>query len=164
MEHGLLGSEPVVDRSRGAEAIWDWRGSKAVAAAAERRRQVRRQGTLQAIVAAVVAACVYLVWSPWVAAAVGAVAVLTAALAWLAPDRLYPRLRRGLAAFGRAVGTLVTWLLLAPFFYLVVTPLGLFLRRGRRDPMRRAIDRHAGSYWQTRAGEPSPPASYERQF
>ena len=164
MQQGLLGSEPVVDRSRGAEAIWDWRGSKAGAAAAERRRQARRQGSLQAIVAAVVAAGVYLVWSPWVAGAVGVVAVLTAALAWLAPDRLYPGLRRGLAAFGRAVSTLVTWLLLVPFFYLVVTPLGLFLRRGRRDPMFRAIDLQAESYWQPRSGEPSTPASYERQF
>jgi len=61
------------------------------------------------------------------------------------------------------IGFVVSHLLMAAVFYLVVTPIGLMMRWLGRDPMQRTIDREATTYWQ-----PRPPAKgtrgYFRQF
>jgi saxitoxin biosynthesis operon SxtJ-like protein len=49
------------------------------------------------------------------------------------------------------IGFLVSNLLLAVMFYLVITPVGLLMRLGGRDPMTRRFDRSAASYWDPRA-------------
>lgn len=48
------------------------------------------------------------------------------------------------------VGWLVSHLLLAVLFYLVVTPVGIIMRICRYDPMNRRFDRRASSYWMPR--------------
>ena len=50
---------------------------------------------------------------------------------WLRPVR-----RLG-GAFGRLVGTALTWLLLIPFFLVVIAPAALYLRLRGRDPLHR---------------------------
>jgi saxitoxin biosynthesis operon SxtJ-like protein len=61
------------------------------------------------------------------------------------------------------IGFVVSNLLLAMVFYLVITPVGLLMRLGGRDPMTRRFDRSAGSYWEPRAGAVRL-ARYFRQY
>ena len=61
------------------------------------------------------------------------------------------------------IGWLVSHLLMAMVFYLVVTPIGLMMRMLGRDPMHRKADPDAETYWQPRT--PSPGTKrYFRQF
>lgn len=64
------------------------------------------------------------------------------------PARFYPALVRFVRRTGTFVGLAFSWLLLVPFFYLIVTPLGLVFKRGRRDPLQRRLEPHRDSYWQ----------------
>jgi hypothetical protein len=45
------------------------------------------------------------------------------------------------------IGWTVSHLLLGAIYYLVVTPIGLALRLGGRDPLERTFDRSARTYW-----------------
>lgn len=61
------------------------------------------------------------------------------------------------------IGWVVSHLILAIIFYLVLTPIGLVMRVAGRDPMRRAFDRSAKTYWH--AHNPGgDTARYFRQF
>jgi hypothetical protein len=68
-------------------------------------------------------------------------------LIWSRPVR-YVYLAWMAAAF--PVGWLISHLLLAAIFYLVMTPVGLIMRLVGYDPMQRRFDRSAKSYWQPR--------------
>ncbi len=69
----------------------------------------------------------------------------------------------GLSILAFPVGWLMSRVLLAVLYYGVLTPIGVLLRLGGRDPLERRFDREAWSYWR-----PRPPAgdatSYFRQF
>ncbi len=58
------------------------------------------------------------------------------------------------------VGFVVSLLLLAIVYYLVLTPIALLLRLAGKDPLARALDKGATSYWSARP--PAPPK--ERYF
>ena len=45
------------------------------------------------------------------------------------------------------IGWTITHIIMAITYYLVVTPIGLIMRALGRDPMARAFDRAAASYW-----------------
>jgi len=45
------------------------------------------------------------------------------------------------------IGFVVSHVILAAVFYLVVTPIGLLIRLFGNDPMRRRFDRAAATYW-----------------
>lgn len=57
------------------------------------------------------------------------------------------------------IGFVLSHVLMASIFYLVVTPIGLAFRLIGRDAMQRRFDRDLGSYWRQR-GPQRPPASY----
>ena len=78
-----------------------------------------------------------------------------------------PWLSEGIEAFGqwlaRVVATVLTWLLLAPFFYLVFLPARLVLALMGKDPMKRRWEAELESYWEPR--EPVLDAEhYRRQY
>jgi hypothetical protein len=61
------------------------------------------------------------------------------------------------------IGWVVSHLALGVAYYLVLTPIGFFMRLRGRDSMNRRIDRAATTYWtEHRTG--GDPASYFRQF
>ena len=61
------------------------------------------------------------------------------------------------------IGWTVTHLTMALMYYGVFTPIGLLMRLVGRDPMQRAFDRAAESYWEPH--DPgSDPKRYFRQF
>jgi hypothetical protein len=61
------------------------------------------------------------------------------------------------------IGWVVTHVIMALIFYLVVTPIGVIMRLTGRDPMERAFDRGAKTYWKPRRSDPSS-ARYFRQY
>jgi hypothetical protein len=48
------------------------------------------------------------------------------------------------------LGWTVSHLLLAAIYYLVITPIGVIMRRCGYDPMQRTFDRDATTYWKQR--------------
>lgn len=50
-------------------------------------------------------------------------------------------------ALGCGIGLVVSNVVLAAIYFLVVTPIGLALRLAGRDPLRRAFERERASYW-----------------
>lgn len=66
----------------------------------------------------------------------------------------------GLMAATLPIGFVVSFILLAAFYFLLLTPLALFFRLIGRDPLHRKFDSAANSYWGTR----SPPRGLDRYF
>ena len=61
------------------------------------------------------------------------------------------------------IGLVVSHVVLAIVFYLVLTPIGIIMKLCGRDPMERKFDKHAGTYWIPRQQE-SDTRRYFRQF
>jgi len=70
--------------------------------------------------------------------------------------RIYDAFNRlvNLAAFG--VGQALTWLLLAPFYYICIFPARLILLCAGRDPMQRKWSPEQASYWEEKHGGNAP--------
>ncbi len=122
---------------RASRVVWDWRARDP-----ERERErvalrLKREGLLQGLVVLLLGLAVKNVLGHRtlgdVLVVLGAVQGMVATWRplWLRPVR---RCGRGL---GRAVGGGLTWLLLVPFFLLVMAPVALVLRLRGRDPLHR---------------------------
>jgi hypothetical protein len=61
------------------------------------------------------------------------------------------------------IGWTVSHLVLGIFYFLIFTPIGLFMRLIGHDPMRRRLDRTAPSYWIEHRATANA-ARYWRQF
>lgn len=48
------------------------------------------------------------------------------------------------------IGTTISFILMATFYYLLLTPVGLFFRLIGRDALQRKIETSAKTYWQPR--------------
>lgn len=53
----------------------------------------------------------------------------------------------GLTMLTLPIGFVVSFILLAAFYYMVITPIGLVFRLMRRDPLCRKFDNTTDSYW-----------------
>jgi Saxitoxin biosynthesis operon protein SxtJ len=96
------------------------------------------------------------------AATVGGIGVVCAGLALTVPQALRP-LWVVLMVVNYPIGWVVTHVVMALIFYLVVTPVGVIMRLTGRDPMERSFDRTAKTYWKSRRTEHDP-ARYFRQY
>jgi hypothetical protein len=68
----------------------------------------------------------------------------------------------GLSYATYPIGFVVSSLVLAALYYVVLTPIGLILRLCRHDPLQRRFDPRSASYWHSCPG-PRSPDSYFRQ-
>lgn len=123
-------------------------------------RQLRVFG-LSALAASVVLAGVFvLLWGlamAWAIAALAAgAAILLCSLVSLRAARV---LYVVLSAVGLPIGFVASFILLAAFYFLLLTPIALLFRVIGRDPLHRRFDR-AASYWIAR----KPTASLDRYF
>ena len=62
------------------------------------------------------------------------------------------------------LGFVVSNIILALFFFLMITPIGLTARLLGKDFLRLKIDREAPTYWIRREQIAKTPAEYEQQF
>ena len=97
-------------------------------------------------------------WAPWLGALGGAAGVVL----YLIPQIARPFY---LAWYFVAccMGIVMSNALLIAFFYLVITPFGLVMRACGRDPMKRAWEPSASTYWKD-AEKSVDPERYFRQF
>lgn len=104
-----------------------------------------------------------LVWSrggaSLVAMGIGAAAAVVPLVGMVCP-RFLRIVYLGMAYAALPIGLVVSCLLLAVVYYLVLTPTGLLMRTLGHDPMGRRFDRGAASYWVPRKG----PSSADRYF
>ncbi len=63
-----------------------------------------------------------------------------------------------------AMGTVMTAVLLSVFFFLVITPVGLFFRLIGRDVLQRKFDRQASTYWIPKEYPIADRTRYEKFF
>jgi len=66
----------------------------------------------------------------------------------------------GLILITLPIGWVVSFILLAAFYFLLLVPVGLIFRLAGRDPLCRKFDSAAKSYWAARR----PPDSIDRYF
>lgn len=112
----------------------------------------------------VFAAVAWFKWhSPVVSGILGGAAVVVPAIGWLAP-RFMRLVFLGLSYAAFPIGWVVSHLVLAMVYFLVVTPIGLIMRLLGHDPMRRRFDRGATSYWIERSATAVNARRYFRQF
>ena len=97
-----------------------------------------------------------------VAATLAGVGVLAAVL-----GLLYPRANRplfvGLALLAFPIGFVLSHVILAVLFFLIIAPIGVVMRLVGHDPMKRRLEPEAETYWTP--AEPMPPRGrYFKQF
>jgi hypothetical protein len=92
-----------------------------------------------------------------------AVAVVVPLVGWFVPA--FMRLVFvGMSHIAWPVGFIVSHVLLAAVYYLLLTPIGLAMRLFGYDPMGRLLDRESTSYWMERPCRPADSRRYFRQF
>lgn len=96
-------------------------------------------------------------WTWWLAAIGGGLGVAL----WCAPRFARPFYIAWMT-LGCAIGLLVSNVLVAAVYFLVVTPTGLVMRLCGRDPLRLHMERESASYWED-AEKPGDAARYFRQ-
>jgi hypothetical protein len=69
----------------------------------------------------------------------------------------------GMSYLAFPIGWVVSHVLMALIYLLVVTPIGLVLKVLRHDPLERSLDRNRKSYW-VRCRQPDASGRYFRQF
>jgi len=95
----------------------------------------------------------------WASAAiVWSVAVLVPAIGWFVPS-LLRIVYLGMAYLTFPIGLVVSFVILAAIYYVVLTPIGLVMRLAGYDPMCRLRDANAASYW-----TPRKPAGNMRRY
>ena len=80
----------------------------------------------------------------------------------IAPGLLRP-IQYGWMRGAEVLGRVNTRIILAAFFYVIMTPFGFVLRL-IKDPLNLRFDDEGESNWVRRPQQPVDPASYERQF
>jgi len=95
-------------------------------------------------------------------AAIWSLAVLVPVCGWSSP-RFMRLVYLGMSYAALPIGLVVSHVALAVIYYLVITPIGVFMRLFGYDPLKRHFDPDAASYWRKR---PSADGSerYFRQF
>lgn len=142
---------------------WPDSGAAQPARGSMSRARLRGAAALQTATLVLGGTILYLVFGHRTAGVVvWALALLGLILALVYPPAHEP-LYRFARWLGRAVGWLLTLALLAPVYFLVFTPVGLWSRLTRKDPLRLRWPGEAASYWVVRRRPPTS-ASYSRQY
>ena len=101
--------------------------------------------------------------SPMVARWLWIAAVVVPIVGWLVPA--FMRLVfLGMSYLAWPIGFVVSHVVLAVVYYLVLTPIGLLTRIFGYDSMKKKFDREAASYWIERSPEAVENKRYFRQF
>jgi len=145
------------------ETVWNWQEAAGPSTQKAEASSLRRQAALQAAVMGVIGFVLY----QWIGHATFAKIVWGLAAFILVLGLTAPAAYRPIHGFGqwlgRAVGALLTWVLLVPLFFLVFTPGALLLRLQGRDPMHRRKRDPEYTCWIPRT-RPATAETYNRQF
>ena len=126
-----------------------------------KRKQLQSFGKIALIATAVISLLLYVLkgvaiqWALIIFAA-GSIIFLSSVISLRLTSWIYVVL----TAVTFPIGLVVSFMLLATFYFLLLTPLGLLFRLTGRDVLGRKFDPSAESYWQQR----KPPESSERYY
>lgn len=67
-------------------------------------------------------------------------------------------------AIGLVLGTIMTSIILTLVFVFAVTPIGIIMRLVGRDPMHRALDPQASTYWLPKKRDTEDKSRFEKYF
>jgi len=129
-----------------------------------KQKQLQNFGKIALIATAVISLLLYLLkgvaiqWASIIFAA-GLIIFLSSVISL----RLTRAIYIVLTAVTFPIGLVVSFMLLAIFYFLLLAPLGLIFRLMGRDALCRKFDATAESYWLSRRG-PEGPEQYFRQF
>ena len=101
--------------------------------------------------------------SPTVARWLWIAAVVVPIVGWLVPA-IMRLIFLGMSYLAWPIGFVVSHVVLAVVYYLVLTPIGLLTRLFGYDSMKKKFDREAASYWIERSPEAVENKRYFRQF
>ncbi len=147
-----------------SRAVWPWTATPTVAQACH-RSAARRKALLHFGVAVVVAACFYFIpREPYrvLAGIVLGIGAVQTALCFLLPVA-YHRVVRLWAILAVGIGVVITWSLLAPFFFTCFVFGRLILLCCKRDPLCRQFPAPGATCWTPR-DRVSERAHYTRQY
>jgi len=100
---------------------------------------------------------------PWLARTLWPAAVLVPLIGWV-----FPRFMRwifvGMSCLAWPIGFVVSHIVLALVYYLLLTPIGLMTRLFGYDSMKMRFDRDAATYWMERPPAAAATKRYFRQF
>jgi len=100
--------------------------------------------------------------SPTLAKGLWVAAVVVPVIGWLVPAFM-KAVFVGMSYLAWPIGFVVSHVILAIVYYLVITPIGLLMRLFRYDPMKRGFDQSVPSYWHVRDTADADPKRYFRQ-
>ena len=125
---------------------WKWwyhRNQPAVS----RQKSGRAKIIFQSIIAFAVAALFAFIFHRVLFAVIVAIIGFIVLICGLFIPKVYSAIERIIGVFALGVGQFLTWLLLVPFYYLCFLPARMLLTLTRHDPMKRAWDPPAPTYW-----------------
>ena len=129
-----------------------------------KHKQLQNFGKIALIATAVISLLLYLLKGVAIQWALAIFAVgFTIFLISMISSRLTGMIYVVLMAVTFPIGLVVSFTLLAIFYFLLLAPLGLIFRLMGRDALCRKFDATAESYWLSRQ-EPESPEQYFRQF
>lgn len=143
------------------QVTWNWR--EPVSDQAQPNTNLRRAAIVQALVTGTVAVILYFGLGHQLAGRIIAGLATVVLLLGLFIPAAYAVIHRFGQTLGRATGSLLTHLLLTPFFYLFFLPVALWLRFRGRDPLHRTFRDPRWTYWVSRQPQPRD-QNIERQF
>lgn len=126
--------------------------------------RARIKGVIQGVVGLGLGVLIYLYWSHIIAYISFSLSSIVLLSALLSPGGAYAGINKFFVGLGVLFARLATPLVLVPNFFMVFTPLGMLLRRGRNDRLERWLDQDAKSYWQERSTDKPSLSDYERQY
>ncbi|MFO1523897.1 MAG: hypothetical protein U1G05_18080 [Kiritimatiellia bacterium] len=142
-----------------SDLTWPWRQESA---GSHSNRPSAAGIFLPPVIGYAVAAVFYFrLHRPLPAVIVAAITTVILALAFLAPAA-HARVQRFFARLGHLIGQALAWLLLTPFFYLVMVPGRVLLSFKGRDLMQRAFLPRSETYWQDRL--PRSSSHFTREY
>jgi hypothetical protein len=100
---------------------------------------------------------------PGLAKALWAAAVVVPVIGWLAPSFMR-MVFLGMSTAAWPIGFVVSHVVLALVYYLVLAPIGVVMRLFGYDPMARQTGSAGASFWVARQTGGGKPESYFRQF
>jgi hypothetical protein len=141
-------------RPEAAATIWRWREESARRGA--RDRAIRNRLILSGLFGLLASLVVAWLDHPVAGWVVRTVALVTLAIGGFATPPGRAAVDRAIAGLGTVAGVVVAHLVLTPFFYLVITPVGLARRLLGTDALRRRREPSRPSYWEPRTRPSSP--------
>ncbi len=148
-------------RPEAAAAIWSPGGPAGLAPSGHAAANARQRGVVRGAIGLAIGIALFFFWSRTMGGIACVFSAITLGTALASPLGAYAKVEALLAASAKAVGTVVTWVVMALAYYLVFAPFGWLTRHGKTDPMHRAFDRSAATYWTPRD---TVKRAYDRQF